>query len=499
MMSGKVWLVGAGPGDAELLTLKAEKVLKEAEVLVYDHLAGKDILARYGEGKELIPVGKTAGHHSVVQEEINQILVREAKRGKKVVRLKGGDPFLFGRGGEEIEALVKEQIPFEVVPGVTSALAVPAYNGIPVTHRNYASSLHIITGHAKRGQETSINYQALVALGGTLVFLMGVTALEKIMTGLLEAGMDEHMPAAILQEGTTARQRKVVATVATLAAEANKAQIKAPAVIVVGEVCSLSDTFGWYEKLPLMGMRILLTRPKELISSTAERLRGKGADVLEIPAIETVPLENALRDVAEQLSSYDWIVFTSQVGVRIFFEALQKEKKDIRCLFHARFAVIGEGTRAALEKYGIYADVMPEVYDGESLGRALAEQDIGGRKILIPRAREGNQNLVPILEEAGADVTDLPVYQTEYRKFLNGLIENEITKGRVDCVVFTSSSTVRGFARNAGEIDFTKIIAACIGRKTADTATSYGMQCRISEHATIDSLLELIERIRKND
>ncbi len=499
MMSGKVWLVGAGPGDVELLTLKAEKALKEAEVIVYDHLAGKDILARYSEGKELISVGKMAGYHSATQEEINQILVREAKKGKSVVRLKGGDPFLFGRGGEEIEVLVKEQIAFEVVPGVTSALAVPAYNGIPVTHRNYASSLHIITGHAKKGQETSINYQALAALGGTFVFLMGVTALEKIMTGLLEAGMDEHMPAAILQEGTTAGQRKVVATVGTLASEADRAQIKAPAVIIVGEVCRLSDRFGWYEKLPLMGMRILLTRPKEMISSTAERLREKGADVLEIPAIETVPLENALWDVTEQLSSYDWIVFTSQAGVRIFFEALRKEKKDIRRLWHARFAVIGEGTRAALEKYGIYADVMPEVYDGESLGRALAEQDIGGRRILIPRAREGNKNLVPILEEAGADVTDLPVYHTEYRKFPDMLIENEIKKGRVDCVVFTSSSTVKGFAESAGEIDYTKIMAACIGRKTAETAESYGMQCRISEQATIDSLLELIERIKKND
>ena len=297
-MDGKVWLVGAGPGDEGLLTIKAEKVLLKADVLVYDHLVGKNIIVKYGAGKELIHVGKTAGHHPIPQERINRILVTEAEKGKKVVRLKGGDPFLFGRGGEELMELSKHGIPFEVVPGVTSPLAVPAYNGIPVTHRDYASSLHIVSGHARSGKESSINYKVLVETKGTLVFLMGVTMLEVIMKGLVEAGMRPDMPAAILQEGTTARQRQVIATVDTLVKKAEESSVKPPALIVVGEVCQLADRLVWYEKLPLMGMRVLLTRPKELISVMAEKLRNNGAEVLEIPTIDTVPIDgnNALEE-----------------------------------------------------------------------------------------------------------------------------------------------------------------------------------------------------------
>ena len=279
-MCGKVWLVGAGPGDEELLTIKAENVLWKADVLVYDHLVGKNIVMKFGVGKKLINVGKTAGNHPIPQEKINRILVEEAEKGKKVVRLKGGDPFLFGRGGEELMELVRHHIPFEVVPGVTSPLSVPAYNGIPVTHRDYASSLHIVTGHAGKGRQSSINYKALVETGGTLVFLMGVTALEAIMRGLIEAGMNPDMPSAILQEGTTAGQKRVAATVGTLAKAASESDVRPPALIVVGEVCRLAEKLFWYEKLPFMGMRILLTRPKELISVMAERLRSQGAEVL---------------------------------------------------------------------------------------------------------------------------------------------------------------------------------------------------------------------------
>lgn len=502
-MSGKVWLVGAGPGDAGLLTIKGSEVLCRADVLVYDHLAGKDIIAKYGAGKEMINVGKIAGHHPVPQDEINQILIREAKKGKKVVRLKGGDPFLFGRGGEELQELAKEGIPFEVVPGITSALSVPAYNGIPVTHRDHASSVHIITGHAKKGERAKIAYKALVGAGGTLVFLMGVTALGEIMTGLLEAGMDPQTPAAVLQEGTTARQRKVTATVGTLEAEASRAEIRPPAVIVVGDVCGLSGSLAWYEKLPLMGMRVLLTRPEEVISSTAEKLRQRGADVLEMPTVRIVPFEAEETEEKKEFpdEDCDWIVFTSQAGVRVFFENRRQLKKDIRHLYHARYAVIGEGTKKALEQYGIFADVMPEVYDGESLAEALTKAGISGKKILIPRAEKGNENLVPMLEKAGAKVCDLPIYRTVWREAPDDQIRKELIKeikgGKIDCVVFTSSSTVHGFARAAGEIDHTKIVAACIGEKTAHTARSYGMQCEIADQATIDSLIELVERIKQ--
>lgn len=500
-MEGKVWLVGAGPGDEGLLTLKARSVLMEADVIVYDHLVGKNIIIKYGAGKELRDVGKTAGHHSIVQEQIHQILAEEAEQGKKVVRLKGGDPFLFGRGGEEAEALAKKGIPFEIVPGVSSALAVPAYNGIPVTHREYASSLHIVTGHVKKGAEKPIPYKALVEAGGTLVFLMGVTALESIMEGLLKAGMDPEAPAAVLQEGTTAGQRRVLAPADTIAEKARAAGIRPPALLVAGDVCRLSEKLGWYEKLPLMGLRILLTRPRELMDETAEKLRKKGAEVLEVPMIDTVPLEDdgVIQENLEKLSIYDWIVFTSQIGVHTFFKEMKRYGKDIRELSHIRFAVIGESTGRALRQYGIFADVMPEVYDGSSLGSALAECGIKGKRILIPRAEKGSRELAPILDKAGASVCDLPLYRTVYCQTSEISVKDEIEKGRIDYVVFTSSSTVEGLVRAAGSMDFSRIKAVCIGRQTAETAGKYGMQCYISNKALIDSIVELIERMNRID
>lgn len=500
---GKVWLVGAGPGDEGLLTIKAARVLGGADVIVYDCLVGKSIVVKYGAGKELINVGKTAGHHPIPQGEINRILVAEAKKGKKVVRLKGGDPFLFGRGGEELEELKKTGIPFEVVPGVTSPLAVPAYNGIPVTHRDYASSLHVITGHVRAGKENSVHYKALAEAGGTLVFLMGVTALGTIMEELEAAGMRPDMPAAVLQDGTTAGQRRVVATIGTLARKAEEAAVRPPALIVVGNVCRLAQKLGWYEKLPLSGMKVVLTRPKELISAMAEKLREKGAEVLELPVIDTVPIEEnrLLEESFEKIGLYDWIVFTSQAGVRIFFEKMRKKGVDIRALSHAKFAVIGEGTGKALENCGIFADVMPKLYDGVSLGEIIAGQKIRGQKILLPRAEKANRELVPILERAGASVCDLPIYRTVYcgASEIAVSIKDELESGRNACVVFTSSSTVEGFVKAAEGMNFSKVRAACIGRQTADTAEKYGMRCRISKKASIDSLVELVERMRGTD
>lgn len=253
MKSGKVWLVGAGPGDSLLMTIKGRKVLEEADVVVYDSLVGDSILSTLPQEAQLINVGKRASNHTMAQDKINQLLLSLAQEGKKVVRLKGGDPFLFGRGGEELELLAENNIPYEVVPGVTSPLAVPAYNGIPVTHRDYTSSLHIITGHKKAGNEYDIDFQALVRTKGTLVFLMGVHALKDICSGLLAGGMDPDMPAAILQKGTTAGQKRIVATVSTLAGEVERKGIETPAIIVVGRVCELADRFQWYENLPLGG------------------------------------------------------------------------------------------------------------------------------------------------------------------------------------------------------------------------------------------------------
>ncbi len=496
-MSGKVWLVGAGPGDIGLLTVKGKALIEKADVIIYDHLVGNEILSSLDDKKKLINVGKLSGHHPIPQEQINRILIEEAKRGQKVIRLKGGDPFLFGRGGEEMAELHRSGIPFEVVPGVTSSLAVPAYSGIPVTHRDYASSVHIITGHKKRDAQESIDYRALVQTKGTLVFLMGVTALPDIRRKLLEAGMEPDMPAAILQEGTTAGQRTIISTVGELEERAETEKVRPPAVIVVGKVCKLSETLSWREGLPLYNKRVVLTRPRKLMRALADRLRAEGAEVLEFPTIRTAKLEDNERlfQAFLKIETYDWIVFTSQIGVQIFFEQMQKKQMDIRRLSGAKFAAIGEGTYAALCERGVYADVMPDIYDGESLGKALSCQGIGGCHILIPRAEKGNEQLVPILKQSGAVVEDIPVYRTAFYTSETVSVKKEIQKGTIDLVAFTSSSTVEGFAAATEGLDYSKIKAACIGIQTAGTASKYGMRCYVAKKATLEDLSVLIFKI----
>lgn len=303
---GKVWLVGAGPSDAGLMTLKGKAVLEQADVVVYDALVSASVLAMIPEQAQTVYVGKRSGHHSVPQPQINQILLEQAQQGKRVVRLKGGDPFLFGRGGEELELLREHNIPFEVVPGITSAIAVPAYNGIPVTHRDYCSSVHIITAHSKQDGELNIPFPALCQLHGTLVFLMGVTSMERICRGLLQAGMDAQTPAAILQEGTSAAQRRVVATLSTLVERAQQEKIQAPAVLVIGKVCQLADQLSWTQLRPLDKVRVILTRPKELVSRMADRLYQLGAQVIELPSISLQPYEEnePLKTALEHLESY---------------------------------------------------------------------------------------------------------------------------------------------------------------------------------------------------
>lgn len=500
MKQGKVWLVGAGPGDMGLFTLKGMEVLSRAEVVVYDSLVGQSILSRIPAGVRLIDVGKRASHHTVPQENINEILLSEARKGLRVVRLKGGDPFLFGRGGEELEVLRENGIPYEVVPGVTSPLAVPAYNGIPVTHRDLCSSVHVITGHRREGMEYDIDFQALVRTKGTLIFLMGVASLSFICESLLEAGMEPDMPAAVLSRGTTAGQKRIVATVSTLFSETQRQGVETPAIIVVGKVCALSEQFAWYEALPLAGWKVVVTRPKNLISKTAERLREKGAEVLELPAIRTVPMKNQTRlyQAFERLGTYRWIVFTSPTGVQIFFDEMRRKNLDIRSLAGVKVAVIGEGTKKALAEHGIYADLMPETYDGDSLGAALARKVNKGEHVLIPRAERGNEKLVARLEDEGAVVEDIPTYQTIFEQ--SRLIDEkkEFESGSVDCAVFTSASTVRGFVEGTRGLDYTTVRAACIGKQTKAAADSYGMQTFMAEKATIDSLIELVEKMKRS-
>ena len=503
---GKVWLVGAGPGDRALFTLKGLEVLSKADVVVYDSLVGSSILCMIPPQAEAINVGKRASHHTMPQEEINRLLLKKALEGKKVVRLKGGDPFLFGRGGEELELLRNNQIPYEVVPGITSPISVPAYNGIPVTHRDFTSSLHIITGHRKalsqkKGSDSSdgpefeplsIPFRALTETGGTLVFLMGVTALPAICEGLLSAGMDPAMPAAILQKGTTARQKKIVATISTLPEEVKRQGVDTPAIIVVGRVVALSDRFSWFNELPLSASRILVTRPRELVSTLCEKLRALGAEVLEIPSTELVPIpENkALEEAFRNIGDYRWIAFTSPSGVRIFFQEMQERKIDIRSLSHLHFAVLGEGTRNALEEHGILADLMPEIYDGASLGKALAEKMAAGERLLLPRAEIGSKEILDALSRH--PVTDLPLYRTESRTQDILPLSSMFAAGEIDCAAFTSSSGVKAFLAAYPELDAQKVNAVCIGKQTADTAEKAGMKVSVSEKATIDSLLQKI-------
>lgn len=484
---GKVWLVGAGPSDEGLFTLKGKAVLEAADVVVYDKLVGQGIMAMIPTGIRRIGVGKEAGYHPVPQEQINEILLREALAGHRVVRLKGGDPFVFGRGGEELELLCQHQIPFEVVPGVTSAVSVPAYNGIPVTHRDFCSSLHIITGHTKKNDEADIDYEALVRLKGTLVFLMGVSAMPKICQGLLEGGMSPDMPAAVLERGTTAHQRRVVSTVSDLPQAASLAEIKTPAIIVVGRVCALEKAFHWAEDRPLGTRKIAVTRPKDRNSSLAEKLRLLGAGVVLMPTIETEPIANNQRldQALDQIGAYSWIAFTSAAGVKAFYDAMSRRRMDIRRLGPIKVAAIGTGTRRAVEERGIFVDLMPEVYSGAALGRALAKTLAPEDKLLLPRAAMGTDDVAAPLREAGLSFDDIPVYDTK-----EGTCDGPGYDETVDYAAFTSASTVRGFVKLNPHIDYSKVKAICIGRQTAEEAERYGMEVTISAQATIDSMIE---------
>lgn len=499
--NGKVWLVGAGPGDLGLFTLKGLDALEHADVVVYDSLVGPGVLSCIPETAETINVGKRASHHTMKQEDINRTLAEQAKLGRRVVRLKGGDPFLFGRGGEEVETLIAEGIPFEVVPGVTAAVSVPAYNGIPVTHRDFCSSLHIITGHKRAGMEYDIDFEALVRTKGTLVFLMGVSALADICSSLIEAGMEKDMPAAILQKGTTAGQKRIVATVSTLTEEVERQGIETPAIIVVGKVCALADAFSWHEKLPLSGKRILLTRPKNRVSNMAASLRRLGAEVASVPSISTAPCDDQQRLSAamKKLNTYDWIAFTSPYGVKVFFDRMRKERIDVRSLCGVKVAAIGSATKKAIEEKGVLVDLMPEIFDGGSLGRALAEACEIGARILLPRAEAGASEILEALTVKNLLADDIPTYTTSYARQDCIDLGKLLSEGEIHCAAFTSASSVEGFAKAAEGADFAAVKAACIGEKTAERARAYGMETYVAEEASVASLTELIVQLKEKE
>lgn len=494
MEKGFVALVGAGPGEIGLLTLKGKEYIEKADVVVYDRLVSPEILDLIPTGAKKIDVGKDSGNHKIPQENINSILLSEAQEGNIVVRLKGGDPFLFGRGAEELELLVENNIPFEVVPGITSALSVPSYAGIPVTHRDFCSSVHIITGHQKKNEALKINYEALSQLGGTLVFLMGVANLKEIMEGLIGVNMDKHTPAAVIENGTRPNQRKVVGTIENLYERADMGQIKSPSIIVVGKVCELSDKYDWFTKRPLFGKKIIVTRPKISGNTLSVKLRNLGAKVYDYPCIEIQEIINneTLKSEMGHISEYSWLVFTSKNGVQIFFDYLLKEKMDCRVLSNIKIAAIGSQTAQSLYDRGIIADFVPDVFDGEHLANGLAEIIDKKERVLLVRALMGTEEIPNILRERGIFFKDVPIYKTLFKNENAQHIESLIDQNEVNFITFTSASTVEGFINSIPEVDLSKVTGICIGDKTALRAKHYGIKHVISEEATIDSMLAKI-------
>lgn len=491
-MSGKVILVGAGPGDPGLLTVKGLRALEQAEVVVYDRLVSPAVLALIPSTARRIDVGKEASHHPVPQDKINQILLEEAQAGHTVVRLKGGDPFVFGRGGEELLVLAQSGVKFAEVPGVTSAIAAAAYGGIPATHRDYASSLHIVTGHAREGAALDIDFEALVRTRGTLVFLMGVTALPAIVKGLLDAGMDPDTPAAMVERGTLPGQRRCGASLEALPSRAAEMSIRSPALIIVGGVCALAEELCWFERLPLHGKRVLVTRPRDRAGTLSEKLRELGADVTEFPCIrtETISPCPAMEQALEHLSDYKWLGFTSAAGADAFWACLRGMGKDARALGGMQLAAIGPATGKALEAHGLAADLIPEIYDAAHMGEALAKAASG--RVLLLRAEEGSPALTDALTEAGIVFDDITVYRTIYDNPQSSELREELEAGEFDFVTFTSASTVKGFVSAVGAgADLSRFTGLCIGKQTAGEARKYGISVKIAEKAAIDALVEL--------
>lgn len=477
-MSAKVYLTGGGPGDAELLTVKAKRLLGEADVVVCDALVGESVRSLIPAGARVIYVGKRAGAHTRTQEEIGEILLDEARMGHTVVRLHGGDPFLFGRGGEEAALLAANGVPFEIVPGVTSALAVPAYGGIPVTQRGLSSSVHVFTAHRREGEE--LDYQTIAKLEGTLVFLMGAAALPDVCKGLLDAGMDPETPAAAIQSGCTAAQRKVVSTLRALPDAAKG--LEAPAVILAGPVCSLD--LSW--KRPLDGLRFLVTRPRGRAAALCEGLRALGGEAVELPVTEPRLLPDA--DLLELWYSR-WLVFTSPSGVDMFFELLNRRRVDVRRLVGLDIAALGQGTARQLAIHGIFARLVPETYDAAALGDALAANLYPGDHVFIARAKGGNPALVERISRApGVDITDRAIYETvpvAISLDLPALLDERTYP------IFTSASGVRAFARAAGEKALNRVPALCIGAQTAAQAQEFGMEAKVARAASDEALIEL--------
>lgn len=496
---GKVFFIGAGPGDGGLITKRGSELLKTAEVLLYDRLANPMFLLDVPDFCERILVGKREGKHTVSQEEINTLLLQKAKEGKRVVRLKGGDSFVFGRGGEEILALEAEKIPYEVIPGVTSAIGALETAGIPVTHRNEARSFHVITGHTAEEPEDFYKgkkeerFKAYAGLDGTLVFLMGIGNLEQIVKQLLAAGKDANTPVSIVEQGTTIRQRRIDGTLGTIVEIAGKEQAKPPAVFVVGKVASYRMTS---DDMPLSKCKIGVTGTPHMVENLQNALRELGARVFGAPFLQIVPTDT-LQKRKPEWEKTDWIVFTSANGVHQFFEQIRALHVDVRTLGHIQYAVIGQGTAEALWKYGITADYMPDCYTVKDLATGLAKRIKKGEKVCILRAKDGSEDFEKVWKQEEIAYEDLAIYETKVEQSIVELLWEQVPV--LDYITFASASGVRGFFAGKSNMDNMSASLVCIGNKTEEalrievSQTEHGKIAAAEVHTTEGIVQKIME------
>ncbi len=499
---GKVYLVGAGPGDPRLLTLKGKECLEQADVVLYDYLANPSLL-QYAPQAEHIYVGRRGRGHYPAQEDITSLLLDHARAGKTVVRLKGGDPFVFGRGGEEAEAVAAAGIEFEIVPGVTAAVAVPAYAGIPVTHRTLASTVAFVTGHEDPNKpKSALEWPKMATAHGTLVFLMGMKNLPNIVGTLMAEGRAPDTPVAVIRWGTRSQQKTLTGTLADIVVKAEAAHMEPPTVIVVGEVVRLRAQLNWFERRPLFGKRILITRAKEQAGELSDLLAAYGGEPIEAPAIQLVAPDNweRLDRAVAGLSSYTWLIFTSANGVGPFMDRLHAAGKDARALSRLSIGCIGPRTAHELAKHGLTADLIPSEYQAEGLIAALRAESIQGTRILIPRAEVAREILPEQLERLGAEVDVIPVYRTIAPPLDLDPLRARLRAREIHAVTFTSSSTVRNFVQQFGGEEAARALTrqvaiACIGPITAKTAEDYGLSVTIlPEENTVPALARAIAR-----
>ncbi len=505
----KVYLVGAGPGDAGLISVKGMECIKSADVIVYDYLVSPRLLTFASPQAEIIYVGKSGSEHTMEQEDINKLLIKKTKEKKVVVRLKGGDPFIFGRGGEEALGLVKEKIPFEVVPGISSAYAVPAYAGIPVTHRGFTSTVAFVTGHEDPTKEDSqINWENLATGVGTIVFLMGVKKLPLIVEQLVKNGRNKTTPIALIRWGTTPRQETIVGTLENIVEKVKRANFKPPAITVVGEVINLREKLAWFEKKPLFGKKIIVTRSRTQASELVRALEDSGAQVIEFPTIKIVPPDSynesdrAIKKILNfQLSDsslpYDWVIFTSTNGVEHFFERLNVLGGDSRVFKGIKIAAIGSATGEKLGSFGLKADFVPEEYRAEAIIEGFKKFGIKGKQVLIPRAEVAREVLPEKLAELGAKVEVATAYKTVADESKVEEVKNLLEKKEVDMVTFTSSSTAKNFVELLKGLDLNKVLEnvtiASIGPITSQTLKELGLKVDITtKKYTIEGLVESI-------